>query len=189
MVVVGVQEKSWCCVQGVHKLTTPHKQTNKQKTTKKVKPYIRIFKVKIMWKRLYRAWLLLALCWDNSKLIFSNVKPLWPWIKVKVIEMSMSIYVMHKSTFMPSWNVIAEILSDILLLNYKLKYVKFETQLWPWVKVKVIGLARIIQTISRTMFAANLMGVAWKVSEIIEHLVFSRLRPCVTLNEGQSQYN
>ena len=169
--IVGVQEKSWCCVQGVHKLITPHKQTNKKTSRRSSHIIIRIFKVKIMWKRLNRACLLLAFCRDHSKLIFSSVKPLWPWIKVKVIEMSMSIHVMHKSTFMPSWNVIAEILSDILLLNYKLKYVKFETQLWPWVKVKVIGLARITQTISRTMIAANLMGVAWNVSEIIEHLL------------------
>ena len=37
---------------------------------------------------------------------------------VKVIDMSMSICDMHKSTVMPSLNAIAEILSEILLLYY-----------------------------------------------------------------------
>ena len=43
-------------------------------------------------------------------------------------------------------------------------------QLWPWVKSKVIWL--IILTFSRTIFTANLMGIAWTASEIIEHLLF-----------------
>ena len=34
--------------------------------------------------------------------------PLWPCIKVKVIETGMGRYFMHTSTIMPSWNAIAE---------------------------------------------------------------------------------
>ena len=38
---------------------------------------------------------------------FSSAEPLWPCIKVKVIETTMSKYPMNKSIFMPSLNVIA----------------------------------------------------------------------------------
>ena len=44
-----------------------------------------------------------------------------------------------------------------------------------------------IDLFSQTIFTANLMGTALKVSYIIEHLSFPILR-CVTLNEGQGQY-
>ena len=51
------------------------------------------------------------------------------------------------------------------------------THLWPWLKVKVIEPAMIIiYTFSWTIFTANLMGIAWTVSEIIEHLLFSWFR-------------
>ena len=53
----------------------------------------------------------------------SSAKPLWPCIKVKVINKSMSMYSMHKSTGVPRFNAIAEIMSEILLLKCKLKYV------------------------------------------------------------------
>ena len=64
----------------------------------------------------------------------------WPCFKVKVTEMSMSLYSMYRSTVMPSLNVIAEIVSEILAVK---KLVKFETHLWPWMKV-VIELPMVI---------------------------------------------
>ena len=53
---------------------------------------------------------------EHSTLIFLSLPTHCdlPCIKVKVIERSMSIYGIHKSTVMPSFNVIAYILSDIL---------------------------------------------------------------------------
>ena len=66
-----------------------------------------------------------------------------------------------------------------ILVNSKVQVkqnFKFETQLRPWVKVKVIGLAKVISTFSRTIFIVNLMGIAWTVYEIVEHLLLSWLR-------------
>ena len=79
-----------------------------------------------------------------------------------------------------------------IAIKLQVKFVKFETQLWPWVKVNVIGLAKTIYTFSRTIFWANVMGIAWKVSEIIEHLLLLlnfMIKICVNFNEGQGQDN
>ena len=73
--------------------------------------------------------------------IVSSADRRLPCTKVKIIETSMSIYAMYKSTIMPRLNAIAEILSDIFLVWVK-TLVKFETQLWPWLEVKVIGLTK-----------------------------------------------
>ena len=54
--------------------------------------------------------------------------------------------------------------------------VKFEKQLWPQMKSTVIGLEKMIQTLSRTIFTANSTGIAWTVFEIIEPLLMSWLR-------------
>ena len=48
--------------------------------------------------------------------------------------------------------------------------VKFEMHLWPWIKVKVITLAMVISTFTHT---ASLMGIAWILSKIIKHFLFS----------------
>ena len=42
-----------------------------------------------------------------QRLFFAFADPRWPCIKVKVIEMSMSTYAMHRSTVMLSLNGIA----------------------------------------------------------------------------------
>ena len=68
-------------------------------------------------------------CRDNSTRTFFSAKPLRPCIKVKVINISMSVYAILKSTIMPRLNAIAEIVSEILLLKYELKDVNWEMQL------------------------------------------------------------
>ena len=61
--------------------------------------------------------------------------------------------------------------------NTSLKCVKFETQLWSWIKIKVIGLRNdYIDLCWTIIFTAHLLGIAWRVSKIIEHLLFSWLR-------------
>ena len=40
-------------------------------------------------------------CWENSTLFLAFADQLWPCIKVKHIETSMSVYAMHKSRIMP----------------------------------------------------------------------------------------
>ena len=73
---------------------------------------------------------------------------------------------------MPSLNAIAERLSEILLvLNYRSKNViTFEAQLCSCVKVKVIGLAKVIS--NRLLVELSLQQTL-KVYEIIKHLLFS----------------
>ena len=79
---------------------------------------------------------------------------------------------MHKSTTMPSLNVTARILSEILQIK---KVVMFETHFLTLNQVMVIRLAMVILTFSPTIFTVNLMGIAWTVSKIIK-LLFSWLR-------------
>ena len=43
-------------------------------------------------------------------------------VKVKVIKMNTSTYTMHNLTAMLSLNAIAELVSEILLLNYKVVF-------------------------------------------------------------------
>ena len=59
--------------------------------------------------------------------------------------------------------------------------------MWPWVKVKVIGPAKCILTFNWTIFTANLKGIAWTVSKVIEHYVIFTIKLCDTLNDGQGQ--
>ena len=78
---------------------------------------------------------------------------------------------------MPSLNVIAETVSEILLLKYELKdlsTLRRSKKKRPWLKVKVIGLRKdniVSIDFSRTILTANVMGIAWKRFEIFEHVV------------------
>ena len=56
-------------------------------------------------------------------------------------------------------------------------------QWWPWMKDEVIGLRKsyYVDLYCRTIFTADLMGIAWTVFEVIEHLLFQlRIKICVT---------
>ena len=96
-----------------------------------------------------------------------------PCTKVKVIETSIymtCIRLLPCQVWMPiRLNIVWGITTNTASC-------RFETQLWPWAKVMVIRLANIIYTFSLTTFTTNLMSIAWTVSEIIEHLLFSSLR-------------
>ena len=46
---------------------------------------------------------------------------------------------------------------------------------------------KITQSFPRTIFTANLMGIAWTLCEIIAVIIFM-MKICVTFNEGQCEY-
>ena len=54
-------------------------------------------------------------------------------------------------------------------------------------KVKVIGLAMVIQIFSRTIFIANVMGIAGIVSEIIKTCIIFLISICMTFSEGANK--
>ena len=96
--------------------------------------------------------LLLALyrCQDDSTLFFSSSDPLWQYIKVKVIGVSM--YTMCKSTMMPSLNAI---------LKYCPRYDNYHTsytfvELWLWVNIDVVSWMN-------SAYRENENGVSWVV--------------------------
>ena len=108
----------------------------------------------------------------------------WPSVTIQLSILCQATVTLHQgqghqseneSTVMPSLNAIAERLSEILLvLNYRSKNViTFEAQLCSCVKVKVIGLAKVIS--NRLLVELSLQQTL-KVYEIIKHLLFSWLR-------------
>ena len=111
-----------------------------------------------------------------QRAFFPCGKPLWPCIQVKVIEMSMSIYAMHKSTVLPSLNAIfrLNIVRDLTII------VQFKT----WVLDAVVTFREgqghrtgkdHVDLQSVYLRSKNSMGITWTVSEIIEHLLCSWL--------------
>ena len=98
----------------------------------------------------------LRCCREHSALIcFAFVYPLWPRIKVKVIDTCISIHGIHGYC----WPIYC-----------KLKSSHFETPLWPWLKVELIGMAKITLTFSRAIATANVMDTAWIFISVIKHL-------------------
>ena len=60
--------------------------------------------------------------------------------------------------------------------NTSLTFVRFEMELWPSMKSKVIGLRNDYnRMLSRAIFTANLIGIAWTIFEVIKHVLFSWL--------------
>ena len=69
---------------------------------------------------------------------------------------------MHKSTFMPSLNAIGYILSEILPLKYTLKHLSTLRR-----NCDLEWRSKVISNFSRTIVTANVMRIAWRLSEII----------------------
>ena len=84
---------------------------------------------------------------DTSTLNLSSAKPLWPCIKAKAIDTSMHGHKICHTTSLPSCQVwkpdcLNSVRDTDYYYNTSKKYVKFETQLWLWMKVKVTELEK-----------------------------------------------
>ena len=82
-------------------------------------------------------------CRDNSKL---NLFLCWATV-VKIIETTISMYpphtvYLHAKFWMPI--IIVNIFRNVTIKVQVTAFVKVETQWWPWVKVKVMGMAKTI---------------------------------------------
>ena len=109
----------------------------------------------------------------RSRWMFSSAKPLWPCIKVKVIDTSISIiYALRKSTVICQVRIWLKYCRDMAII-VKLKTCQVETPLWPCVQSKVIGLRNNDIDLSSDYVHSKLDGIAWTVYEIIEHSLFS----------------
>ena len=79
--------------------------------------------------------------------------------------------------------LLSEIFSPEMFLLNKLKM----CQVRDAVKVKVIGLAKITQTFSRTIFTANVMGLLDKFLKE-SNIYYFHTMICMTLSEDRGQY-
>ena len=151
-----------------------------EKKTSRSSDVIHIFKVMVTYKMAYSyTYSMLNACWVVEIIqhwIFAFADPLWP--SVKVIETSMS------RCAMPNLNTVRDKAIRVQVTHVSSLRRSCDLE---W-RARSSDWTNIIWTLLQAIFTANLMGIAWTVSEIIEHLLLSWLRS-VALNGGQSQYN
>ena len=67
--------------------------------------------------------------------------------------------------------------------------VKFEMQLWPWMKVNIIGLNKDYIDLSSDYVHSKLVGHCLNSFWNNQTYIIFTIKICVTLNEGQGQHN